>query len=90
MKWIKKPVVIEAEQWDGSLRDMERIKKIFPDMLTLAQSIHEANDTVYNWKIETLEGGQIVSRNDFIIKGVKGEYYPMEHDIFLMTYELVK
>jgi hypothetical protein len=36
---------------------------------------------VHGW-IETLEGGHIVCPGDRIIKGVKGEYYPVKPDIF--------
>jgi len=39
--------------------------------------------------IETLEGKMNVSVGDFIIKGVKGEFYPCKPDIFYMTYEFV-
>ena len=39
--------------------------------------------------IETLEGDMKVSLNDFIIKGVKGEFYPCKPDIFEATYEPV-
>jgi hypothetical protein len=37
--------------------------------------------------IPTLEGNIIASFGDYIIKGVKGEYYPCKPDIFEMTYE---
>ena len=37
--------------------------------------------------INTLEGRHIVSPNDWIIRGVKGELYPCEPDIFKQTYE---
>ena len=40
-------------------------------------------------KIHTLEGDHEVSKGDFIIKGIKGEYYPCKPDIFEETYEPV-
>ena len=39
--------------------------------------------------IEFVEGQHIVTENDFIIKGVHGEFYPCKPDIFEKTYELV-
>ena len=39
--------------------------------------------------IKTLEGEMMASTNDYIIKGVKGEFYPCKPDIFEMTYEEV-
>ena len=42
----------------------------------------------HGW-VETLEGGHIVCVGDYIITGVKGEYYPCKPDIFELTYEPV-
>lgn len=39
--------------------------------------------------IPTLEGNHVASHGDWIIKGVKGEFYPCKPDIFDMTYEPV-
>ena len=40
--------------------------------------------------IKTLEGSHLASSGDYIIKGVKGEFYPCKPDIFELTYELVE
>lgn len=37
----------------------------------------------------TLEGEHIVCPDDYIIKGVKGEFYPCKPDIFKMTYDKI-
>lgn len=37
--------------------------------------------------IKTLEGGMYITKNDWIIKGVNGEFYPCKPDIFEKTYE---
>jgi hypothetical protein len=39
--------------------------------------------------IRTLEGNMYVMPGDWIIKGVKGEFYPCKPDIFELTYEAV-
>lgn len=39
--------------------------------------------------IETLEGDMTASINDWIIKGIKGEFYPCKPDIFEATYEAI-
>jgi hypothetical protein len=39
--------------------------------------------------IETLEGNMLANKGDYIIKGVKGEFYPCKPDIFEMSYESV-
>ena len=42
----------------------------------------------HGW-IDTLEGGHNVCPGDWIITGIKGEYYPVKNSIFLETYEMV-
>ena len=40
--------------------------------------------------IYTLEGTMEVSKNDYIIKGIKGEFYPCKPDIFEESYDMVE
>ncbi|WP_432794493.1 hypothetical protein [Rhodococcus ruber] len=40
-------------------------------------------------EIQTLEGAMRATLDDWIIRGVKGEFYPCKHDIFTATYEAV-
>lgn len=47
-------------------------------------------DAGHDLVIETLEGQMKANEGDFIIKGVKGEFYPCKPDIFEATYEEVK
>ena len=76
----KRPVIIEAVQWDGNLETLN----IFPKKDTENVKLREGD--LY---IQTLEGQMKANIGDYIIKGVKGEYYPCKHDIFEMTYEPV-
>ena len=85
----KKPVVIEAMQWDGSYSGMETIQARWPELNTAGLTHRPHHRTVQMWSIATLEGQHIVSVGDYIIKGVKGEFYPCKPDIFEMTYEVV-
>lgn len=39
--------------------------------------------------INTLEGLMTASVGDYIIKGIKGEFYPCKPDVFAKTYEEV-
>lgn len=78
-KYQKKPVVIEAVQWDGTLESANEINEFTHDTVTMSpisKVIH----------IQTLEGIMTASVGDFIIKGVKGEFYPCKPDIFAETY----
>jgi len=48
----------------------------------------KCKETMHNhgW-VDTLEGGHNVCPGDWIIKGIRGEFYPIKNDIFLETYE---
>lgn len=85
MKYRKKPVIIEAVQWDESL---ETLKKIGCERVSCSGH-RDRPDECTNLRIGTLEGAMSVSRGDYIIKGVKGEFCPCKPDIFEMTYEVV-
>lgn len=75
----KKPVVISAVKWDGS--NLQEITT-FTDNKAMVK-----NNTLI---IPTLEGNMVADIGSYIIKGVKGEYYPCKGDIFEDTYEEVK
>lgn len=89
LKFRKKPVVIEAVQWDGTEHGIQAIKARFPQLETLAKSGHLRRPEITHWKIGTLEGGHEVSKGDWIIQGIAGELYPCKPDIFAATYEPV-
>jgi hypothetical protein len=90
MKYRKKPVEIDAIQWDGTLSGWRKIQSAFPKMVTTNIHYHEERNEARSIRIATLEGSSyVVSKGDYIIRGVKGEFYPCKSDIFEMTYELV-
>lgn len=88
----KRPIVIEAVQWNNDRRD------VF-DFLTgtTNQLLTNSGDNFYidhnridgGLIIKTLEGEHMANLGDWIIKGVKGEFYPCKPDVFAATYEEV-
>lgn len=87
-KFRKKPVVIEAMQWDGSLsRADEIIAWAGGDVGPIGCSAD--GDRAYDPFINTLEGEMTISDGDWIIRGIAGEFYPCKPDIFEATYEAV-
>lgn len=80
-KYRKKPVVIEAIQWNGS-----NAFEIWNDFEDIPIRLKEEGTLL----ISTLEGDHIASIGDYIIKGIKGEFYPCKPDIFEETYEEVE
>ena len=91
MKYRKKPIVIEAVQWNGL--NLEEIKKFVGDSL-----IYNISDAAWevgkgapavHIEIKTLEGTMIAKAGDYIIRGVNGEIYPCAAKIFEKTYEVI-
>lgn len=86
-KYIKKPVEVEAIQWTG--RNEKEVRKF-------AKCSASPDDRFYvNYgegtiMINTLEGEMRANKGDFIVKGVRGELYPVKPDIFWETYEDVE
>ena len=79
-KYRKKPVVIQALQYLREDNIFEIQDFVGEDLIYLP----EKNE----YAIKTLEGQMIVSKNDFIIKGINNEFYPCKPDIFEKTYEI--
>jgi hypothetical protein len=84
MKYRKKPVVIEAIQWDGS--NLDEIKKFTGDHAVVKYG-EKDGEAIADLFIHTLEGDMHASKGDYIIKGVHGEFYPCKPDVFSQTYE---
>ena len=80
MKFRKKPVVIDADRWMPE--DEKRREGVL-----MIPGARIAGVLLY---IETLEGTMQANPGDYIIRGVKGEYYPCKPDIFEATYEPVE
>ncbi|WP_333788600.1 hypothetical protein [Phascolarctobacterium faecium] len=86
MKFTKKPITIEAFQFDGDFMNINGdyyVPEWAVDAYKQGILYFEGPDLF----IRTLEGIHAVSYDDYVIKGVKGELYPCKPDIFKMTYE---
>lgn len=87
-KYRKKPVIVEARQFTGD-NFMEIRTWAHDGMPPEANSIVLHDGTGEGLAIRTLEGTMYASNGDWIIKGVKGEFYPCKPDIFEATYEAI-
>lgn len=81
MKYRKKPIVIEAIEFTGTNQD-EIIK------FTKGHAI-KGIAVLETMKIQTMEGLMTAKKGDWIIRGIKGEFYPCDSDIFAKSYEVV-
>lgn len=80
-RFRKKPVVIEAIQYDGTFEGFKEVREFVGNDLCVVSPDGDLPT------IRTLEGDMLVSKDDFVIRGVKGECYPCKPDIFAATYE---
>lgn len=78
-KYLKRPVVIEAVQWTGS-----NIGEVVAFAGQAAIPVDETGVV-----INTMEGPLLAQRGWWIIKGIKGEFYPCAPDVFDATYDTV-
>lgn len=79
MKYRKKPVVVEAVQFDGT---DESVDWLLPQLIK-----GEIGRSCNRLHIKSLEGVMTADIGDYIIRGVKGEFYPCKPDIFVQTYD---
>lgn len=81
-KYIKKPIVVEAFHYRKNYTDYRDLAKFCGNaLLGLTKD--------YKVIIKTLEGKVVLYDDCYIIKGIKGEFYPCKPDIFEQTYEKV-
>lgn len=85
-KYKTKPCEIEAIQWEG-----DNLNEIitFVGKTNLITKF-EVDRKYPLLKIRTLEGDMEASVDDYIIKGLRGEFYPCKPDVFEKKYELIE
>ena len=84
MRYRKKPIVIDAIQFKSE--NNKGNHQEIADFVGQQLKIINMGDTII---IPTLEGNMQCSLNDYVIRGIKGEYYPIKEDIFIETYEKI-
>ncbi|MFE4818619.1 hypothetical protein ACFRFU_19730 [Streptomyces sp. NPDC056704] len=88
-RYRKKPVEIDAIQFSGG-NSVQVAQFITEGGGTFRAETHPTDGTHDLFYIHTLEGDMRASDGDWIIRGVKGEFYPCRDDIFRATYEAVE
>ena len=85
----KRPVTVEVMRFAGTDRQRHAVKDWIGEGGTTSR-LFALTDGPWELHIDTLEGVMRADEGDFIIRGVKGEFYPCKPDIFAATYEPVK
>lgn len=93
MKYQKKPVIVDAFQYDGDLKGTDGNYYV-PDWAVEAYEkgimhygVLKLGESPYELFVDTVEGTRHVSVGDYVIRGIKGELYPCKPDIFIESYE---
>lgn len=92
-KFRKKPVEIEAMQFDGSFDSYMQIVEWARSHDALNINVREFGEEESDHThlvVHTLEGAMRAESGDWIIRGVQGEFYPCKPDIFDATYQPVE
>lgn len=95
-KYRKKPIIIEAVQFDGTEGSVDlidqlneggnrQVEKLYSLLSLKGSSVLQY--PLVGLQIPTLEGDMKANVGDYIIKGINGEIYPCKPDIFHKTYE---
>lgn len=87
MKFRKKPIVVEAQQLEN---DHLSFICVTNWVIMGGGKVYEGRENDWCLYIDTLEGRMRVDIGDWVIRGVKGEFYPCKPDIFEATYEPVE
>lgn len=91
MKYRKKPVEVEAIQWILGFNDDEVSEFCEGKCEWIGEGCSDCDKAFNSFpQIKTLEGTMTANPGDFVIKGVRGEFYPCKPDIFAETYEPVE
>lgn len=89
-KFRKKPVEIEAWRYVGLMeKSVEETDRTAEEICALTGSAVNLIPTTNVLRIYTMEGELTVKPGSWVIKGVKGEFYPCDPEIFEETYEWV-
>ena len=87
MKCRKKPIIVEVEQWTRqNIEDDSNSSMLCEEFRKGKIEYHD----VFRLRIKTLEGTMICNTGDYIIRGINGEIYPVNKDIFEKTYEILE
>lgn len=93
--YITKPVSIQAALFDGTKECFDKIKEeyfisddtfIWKPINYGAKFPNHEHDNKHTMFIETLEGTMRAEIGDYIIRGLRGEYYPCKPDVFNQKY----
>lgn len=89
MKAIKKPVQIDYLPFTGYVGEVMSWVSNLGDNFYIWFDCEISGEVQKLW-VKTLEGTSYqITTNDYIVRGTRGEFYPVKKDIFHETYDLI-
>lgn len=85
-RFRRRAVVVDAIRADGSPESNRAVIDWARESVTPA-FMDKNGDNIAQLSINTLEGTMWVARGDYVVRGVKGEHYPVKPDIFHELYD---
>lgn len=82
MKYVKKPIIVDAILWEDD-------EKSYLSILELGAKPYITVESDGSLFVQTLEGRMKCPIGNWFIKGIKGEYYSIAPDIFDMSYDRI-
>lgn len=83
-KWRKKPIVVEAVQWNGMSETSDQIRQMARTARRNTSLYWSENGALF---VQTIEGEMRVPFGWWVVRGVEGELYPVDPIVFAQTYE---
>lgn len=92
MKFQKRPIIVEAMRFEGTFASAREVLGWMGtgEFVELGIGPGKPLGTSNHILVKTLEGDLHASPGDWIIKGLRGEFYPCKPDIFEATYDNVE
>ena len=86
-RYTKRPVTIEARQYDGTEQSATAIAAWIDSHGGTVEVVNAGAHQQYSVLVRTLEGTMLACASDWVIQGVKGEFYPCQNSVFELTYD---
>lgn len=89
-RYVSLPVEIDAFQFDGTYENAVAIQSWSNGEAYFDPAGTSVTGMVKSVHVRTLEGTMTAKPTDFIIRGIKGEYYPCDVEVFNRKYKEVQ
>lgn len=90
-RYRKKPIEVEARNWDGTTEGaLLIIEWVTSHGGAIASAFRPEFQGRHTLAVKTLEGRMHAAPGWWIIRGVVGEFYPCDPEVFAATYEVVE